>query len=278
MLRISCIVLMLWFLWAVGEETRQEASSQDTLVVRTGDTVFSLAQSVGLSVEEFAYINNLTPPYLIYPDQELRYTKYQTYEIVKGDTLFTIAKKFHVALEALHKRNGLKKGEKIYPLQVLILPPTKATTPLKKESVSVSAGLLETGVLVPIFRPFFLHWPVAGEVVKKFHKKNARGVVSQGIIIEVNKGKTVQAAAAGQVVFVGNQIATFGNLVMIKHDKGYTTVYAHMRKIMVTRGDIVSMGDNIGTLAPIEDHTKLHFQLRHRNLPLDPLLYFNTFF
>ena len=82
------------------------------------------------------------------------------------------------------------------------------------------------------------------------------------------------AAAAGKVVYVGNQLRGYGNLVMIKHDEDYITAYAHNDKLMVNNGQNVKIGQQIATMGNSDaDSVRLHFQIRYRATAIDPLRY-----
>ncbi len=97
---------------------------------------------------------------------------------------------------------------------------------------------------------------------------------NKGIDIAGSRGQPVYAAAAGKVVYVGNQLRGYGNLVMIKHDEDYITAYAHNDKLMVNNGQNVKIGQQIATMGNSDaDSVRLHFQIRYRATAIDPLRY-----
>ena len=86
--------------------------------------------------------------------------------------------------------------------------------------------------------------------------------------------RQVYAAGAGKVVYVGNQLRGYGNLIMIKHSEDYITAYAHNDKLMVNNGQSVKAGQQIATMGSTDaDSVRLHFQIRYRATAIDPLRY-----
>ena len=111
-------------------------------------------------------------------------------------------------------------------------------------------------------------WPISGRVITDFAA--SRGT---GINIEAPEGTSVRAAENGEVIYVGNAVEGYGNLVLIKHANGYVSAYAHLNTIGVVRGDTVSRGDAIGTVGMTGsvNRPQLHFELRKGATPVDPM-------
>lgn len=114
-------------------------------------------------------------------------------------------------------------------------------------------------------------WPVNGPVVADYGSTN-NGGRNDGINIAVPYGTPIHAAAAGQVSYAGNELRGYGNLVLIKHDDGYVTAYAHAERIVVGRGDVVQKGQIIGYAGQTGDVTspQLHFEIRKGVTPVNP--------
>ncbi len=127
------------------------------------------------------------------------------------------------------------------------------------EQASISSGSLH------------FKWPLAGRVILKFGMSES-GERNDGINIAVTPGEPIHAAASGTVSYCGNELKGYGNLVLIKHDDGYITAYAHADTIVVSRGDHVVVGQVIGTAGATGDvaSPQLHFEIRHGMQPLDP--------
>ncbi|HEY1962650.1 MAG TPA: M23 family metallopeptidase [Rhizomicrobium sp.] len=114
-------------------------------------------------------------------------------------------------------------------------------------------------------------WPVEGKIIAAFGRVGD-GQRNDGINIAANLGEPIHAAAAGTVTYAGNELKDYGNLVLIKHDNGYVTAYAHAESITVTRGDKVGQGQVIGYAGKTGDVStpQLHFEIRQGVKPVDP--------
>jgi len=110
-------------------------------------------------------------------------------------------------------------------------------------------------------------WPISGRVITDFAASGGTG-----INIEAAEGTSIRAAEAGEVIYVGNAVEGYGNLVLIRHSNGYVSAYAHLRDISVQRGAQVGRGDAIGTVGMTGSVTRpqLHFELRRGATPVDP--------
>jgi lipoprotein NlpD len=112
-------------------------------------------------------------------------------------------------------------------------------------------------------------WPVKGRVLAGFSEPNSKGVAIGGKI-----GDPVVAAAQGRVMYTGTGIRGYGKLIVIKHDNGFNSVYAHNREILVKEGQTVARGQKIAELGDSDaDRPKLHFEIRKSGRPVDPMRY-----
>ena len=111
-------------------------------------------------------------------------------------------------------------------------------------------------------------WPVKGEILSAFGPKGP-GQRNDGVNIGAEAGDTVRAAAAGQVVYAGNTIPGFGNLVVIKHPDGWTSLYGNLGKIAVKIRADVSQGQALGVagLSGAVDRPQVHFEVRYAATP-----------
>jgi lipoprotein NlpD len=101
------------------------------------------------------------------------------------------------------------------------------------------------------------------------------GGTSKGIDFGGQLGDPVKAVADGKVIFSGNSLRTYGNLVIVKHNNSYITVYANNKSLLVKEGDLVQKGQKIAEMGNSEtDRVKLHFELRRDSKPIDPTNYF----
>jgi len=116
-------------------------------------------------------------------------------------------------------------------------------------------------------QPQFI-WPVEGDVVTKF--KSGK---NDGIKIKVSEGTPVKAAASGDVLYAGSELKGFGNLLLLKHEGGWVTAYAHNSTLLVKKGDKVKQGQVIAKSGQTGDvkTPQLHFEVRKGKQPVDPL-------
>jgi lipoprotein NlpD len=114
-------------------------------------------------------------------------------------------------------------------------------------------------------------WPAPGQILMNFNESGAGQELNKGIDIAGNIGDPVQAAAAGKVIYVG-VFPKHGNLVVVLHADGYSSVYAHNSRILVKEGQAVSRGQKIAEIGNSDaDQPKLHFEVRQQGKPVDPL-------
>jgi len=110
-------------------------------------------------------------------------------------------------------------------------------------------------------------WPVKGKIVGSFN-----GTTSKGIDIAGRRGQPVTASAAGRVIFSGTGVRGMGKFVVIKHNETFISVYAHNDELMVKYGQNVARGQKIAEMGSSDtDQVKLHFEIRRRGTPVDPL-------
>ena len=113
-----------------------------------------------------------------------------------------------------------------------------------------------------------LSWPAKGRVTGEFSETN------KGIDIAGKVGEPVLAASDGKVVYAGNSLRGYGNLVIVKHDNTYLTAYAHNSKLLVKEGDAVRKGQKIAEMGDTDaTSAKLHFELRVNGKPVNPTPY-----
>jgi murein DD-endopeptidase MepM/ murein hydrolase activator NlpD len=127
-----------------------------------------------------------------------------------------------------------------------------------------------TGAL-PSFR-----WPARGRVIAGFGPK-PNGLQNDGINLAVPEGTPVKAAEDGVVAYAGSELKGYGNLVLVRHNNGFVTAYAHASEIMVKRGDQVKRGQVIAKSGQTGSVTspQLHFEVRKGATPVDPAQYLN---
>jgi murein DD-endopeptidase MepM/ murein hydrolase activator NlpD len=116
-------------------------------------------------------------------------------------------------------------------------------------------------------------WPVRGTVVRPFGER-PDGVGSNGLDIRAAEGAAVLAAQAGTVAYAGNKLPGYGNLLLITHAQGFTTVYARNRKLLVGPGEHGCLGQPVAVVSRSDALLEpvLHFQIRAGVRPIDPVM------
>lgn len=117
-------------------------------------------------------------------------------------------------------------------------------------------------------------WPVRGKVISGFGRRGT-GAHNDGINILAEPGSPVKAADGGVVVYAGNELAGYGNLLLVRHPSGFVTAYAHNKKILVERGDAVKQGETVALVGSTGDvdRPQLHFEIRKGDRAVDPKNY-----
>jgi lipoprotein NlpD len=114
-------------------------------------------------------------------------------------------------------------------------------------------------------------WPTRGPIVSPYGSEQA---LASGVGIGGQPGQTINAAAAGRVVYAGSGLIGYGQLVIIKHNETYLTAYGHNSRLLVTQGQEVERGQKIAEmgLGPGRQ-PQLHFEIRRNGVPIDPMPY-----
>ncbi|TMH73235.1 MAG: LysM peptidoglycan-binding domain-containing protein [Betaproteobacteria bacterium] len=206
------------------------------------------------------------------------------YEVKRGDTLYSIALEHGVDYRELAQWNALDDPTRIRVGQVLRVKPDesrgvqigRANIGARVESrpLDAPAPVVKLPPKEPSKEPETVQnaefmWPAKGKILAGFAEPR-----SKGIDIDGRPGDPIVAAAAGRVTYIGSGIPGLGKLVVIKHDNGFITVYAHNRDILVKEQQNVARGQKIAELGSSDaDRPKLHFQIRKGSAAVDPLRY-----
>jgi murein DD-endopeptidase MepM/ murein hydrolase activator NlpD len=258
-------------------------SGASAIQVHRGDTLFSIARRYRQPVRLLIAANHLTPPYRLEPGQMLA--------VPSADTPMPATISYASAVSPPGQRRDARPplvatSPPVKPRAVAgetppsagyrdqrfaatparppeaVHPATAALTPPRDETRSAHAG------------PRDFIWPVRGRVVEGFGSAR-NGTQNDGINIAARAGAPVYAAAAGEVVYAGNELRGYGNLVLIKHEGGYLTAYAHNSTLLVHKGERVARGQTIarvGATGSVHE-PQLHFEIRMGRNPVDPARY-----
>jgi len=237
--------------------------------VKPGDTLYRIALENGQNYRDIATWNNLQNPNQIEVDQLLR---------VAPPGANVAAMTLGVATAPIG--GGAVQSPPLGAAPTPLAPPTGAAAgvaaapPLYGSAGSTAAP---PAVVPPAASSdaaaasgnVTFSWPVRGPLLNTFDDSKNKGVNIGG-----NAGEPVKASADGRVVYAGNGLRGYGNLIIIKHDATYLTAYAHNRALMVKEGDAVTRGQKIAEMGNSDsDRVMLHFEVRRQGKPVDPLKY-----
>ncbi len=237
--------------------------------VKQGDTLFSIAKTNGVTVRDIAAWNNIEDPANIRVGQQLRLTPPDgvtatpvppatppVAAIKPIDIPPAVVADPNIKREPLGQR--VPYSEQAYAQmskQSSVKPDSKADEkPAAKPDTTRNEGDIEWA------------WPVQGKVVTPFNDTTMKGIAIAGA-----RGTPVKASAAGRVIFAGTGIRGLGQLVVVRHNATYSSVYAHNDKILVKEGQNVTRGQAIAEMGSSDtDSVKLHFEIRRQGRPQDP--------
>ena len=170
-----------------------------------------------------------------------------TYTVKRGDTLYGISRTTGTSVRDLARLNNISPPYTIEVGQKLKLNGSSSTKTTKKKSSSTRTAAVTPSSAVPqsSWPPVgqrCWRWPTSGKVVLPYSTADGG---NKGIDIAGTRGQPVYAAGAGKVVYVGNQLRGYGNLIMIKHSEDYITAYAHNDRLLVKKGQKVRRGEKL---------------------------------
>ena len=241
-----------------------------------GDKLSQIANKRSIGMYDLARLNGLKPPYTIFVGQRLRLPDDSGSSIAAAGpgTVTTVS----VSPQAANTSANASSSKTVRSQPRLPKKPPAWATAKRTVRAPVASKPVRTQAAAPRSVPKpaprtssgFL-WPVQGRVISSYGAK-AKGLRNDGINIAAPRGTPVRAAENGVVVYAGNELRGFGNLVLIKHAGGWVTAYAHTDQLKVQRGDKIKKGQRIATVGSTGNVTspQLHFELRKGKRPRDP--------
>ena len=214
--------------------------------VAQGETLYSIAFQHDMDVRSLALANNLSPPYTLSVGQQLSLDPNRPLESAGGGEATTT----NVGRVVGNNNVARAQAAASTPRGVIRQPITRS--PVEAEDPQ-------------------WQWPLQGQVLTNFQADTS---ARKGIDIGAVSGQPVYAAAAGDVVYAGNGIQGSGNLIIIRHSERLLSAYAHNRAMLVSEGQRIRAGDQIGEAGSNTEGVPLvHFEIRLDGKPVDPLTY-----
>ncbi|WP_394200485.1 peptidoglycan DD-metalloendopeptidase family protein [Shewanella waksmanii] len=244
--------------------------------VRRGDTLYSIAWAANKDFIDIARKNNLKKPYTIYPGQVL--SLHTTSSVTNTPKTKTASKSHTKVASKPSNSNQKQQVASNSPSQTTAAEKTKKSLDSNKNSAySVTTG--QQNINQVVHKPkstlpnkvYKWHWPVNGKLIGRF---SATEQGNKGIKIAGSRGDVIKAAADGRVVYAGNALRGYGNLVIIKHSDDYLSAYAHADQILVKEKQNVTVGQTVAKMGQTgANRVMLHFEIRYHGKSVDPLKY-----
>ena len=244
-------------------KVKRQLNSDGTYFVLSGDTLYAIAFNYGLDPQDVAKWNEISRPYVIYPGQKLRLTAPPA-----GS---------RSASSAGVQISAAKTPAKATTKTVSDVPKTSQTKSKPVNSAASTAGATVSQsppASPPVSNsadPKSWKWPTTGRVLRTYA---ADDPARNGLDIAGKEGQPINASSAGQVVYSGNGLIGYGELIIIKHSEKMLSAYAHNKVRLVKEGDQVSTGQKIAEMGRNDENEQiLHFEIRARGKPVNPLIY-----
>ena len=267
----------------------------NTYKVNKGDTMFLIAYLAGIDVKELAALNNMTEPYSLSLGQTLKISNCGTKTVTTtvpvkqpaaaATTAAAPTAPAEPAVTYTPGANGtqmgsdgtiigpIKSGAGVANSVPAMAPVAPATTPSVPTTPvdNTNSTPINANVVAPIASNVAWQWPTSGNIIQGFSNTDGG---NKGIDISGSRGQAVKAAASGRVVYAGNALRGYGNLIIIKHNDDFLSAYAHNDKILVTDQQEVKAGQEIAKMGSSgTNNVKLHFEIRYKGKSVDPVRY-----
>lgn len=295
---------------------RQNDEGDKKIVVESGETLYSVAKKHSVVLRDLIEANKLTPPFVLKAGSTLIIPKPIYHEVKNSDTLYSISREHQINIDQLYQLNNLNRDSNIKVGQKIRLakfientinqsnndnliennnkntqvnnlknrnyPANNAVELANKTSAKPNPKINESNedgnriIENSLDKVNHFIWPLKGEVVSQFGPKQG-GLYNDGINIKANQGSIIKTSDAGIVAYVGNELKSYGNLIIIKHKNGWISAYAHLSKISVQNGQKIQPETAIGEVGKSGNvkFPQLYFSLRKGRDAVNPENYLN---
>lgn len=249
-----------------------------TYTVSRGDTLFYIAWITGNDFRELAQKNNISEPYALSAGQVLNVGGgANTTSASSGGMLAGTPNNGAVVSSSINNQNqpvaidstksdgyAVNTGKQNVDKT---LPATTGTTSTSTAAAGASTAPLATSSSSTSGVRW--RWPTEGKVIDNFSTSEGG---NKGIDIAGSRGQSVLAAADGRIVYAGNALRGYGNLIIIKHNDDYLSAYAHNDSMLVAEQQEVKAGQKIATMGSTgASSVRLHFEIRYKGKSVNPL-------
>ena len=243
-----------------------KAQEAPSYVVQKGDTLYSIARKNGQSVSFLAGVNDLEPPYNLKVGQKILLSRDNS---VSASSAASAAKSENVVPVAGQKNPTTSTPSKATASNNKGSSATQASSSSASSSANATTPIVKTATRKVAGVTW--SWPTTGRVIEQFSTAEQG---NKGVDIAGKRGQSIIAAADGQVVYSGNALRGFGNLIIINHTNEYLSAYAHNDVLLVKEGQKVKRGQQIARMGSTDTSSpRLHFEIRYRGQSVNPVSY-----
>lgn len=252
--------------------------------VKKGDTLYFIAYVTDKDVKDIIRYNGLTAPYTIFPGQKLKLWQPAYNPPAYGGTgagavsaPVAVAAASTPSIKSSKNSNQTVSSKSTQSKQKVVKKdPVKKVDQSKSKEYVGSKSKQNVNKSVSSSKPKNEKiskwlWPTKGRVIKNF---SAGDQGNKGIDIAGQRGQPITSTANGTVVYSGNALRGYGNLVIIKHNDNYLSAYAHNERLLVHEGQSVKAGQKIATMGSSGTNSvRLHFEIRYQGKSVNPKRY-----
>lgn len=212
-----------------------------THIVQSGETLYNIAWRYGRDYQELASANNIRSPYVL----------------------------------SVGQRINLEVDENIYRSRSSTSPGTAKTgrNVTERKSQPISRNKSTNNKKASISNNIRWGWPHVGLILAKYSVNSRKRDINKGIDIGGAEGDEIRAAASGEVVYAGNGLLGYGNLIIINHSDQFLSAYGHNKVILVKEGEQVRLGQRIAKMGLKGQKPLVHFEIRKDGQPVNPEKY-----
>lgn len=254
--------------------------------VKSGDTLYFVSYITDRDVKDIIAYNRLQPPYSIQPGQKLKLwnTAYQApvhgrlpetpapVSSTNSEEQVVVAASSTTKVDSQDSNSGIED-----PQSTGYVSSTSEQNSSKSASQSPTASTTTQVPVQPVSKATYdqkisqWKWPTKGKVVEGF-SLSEQG--NKGLDITGTEGQDIESTANGVVVYAGDALRGYGNLIIIKHNEEYLSAYAHNKTLFIKEGESVKVGQKIASMGNTgTDTVKLHFEIRYKGKPVNPRNY-----
>ena len=268
--------------WAAGPGTPLSAYALQPNQIDPANTPRSIRIARGQSLSDVATLyqipvlalieeNGLEPPYALPPGSVLRLPAPNIHVVRDGERFEDIARAYNVDLHSLGTLNRMQAPYAVQPGDRIVLPAgARAENDDAQAPPAPTPAMIERDTQTPAQMTGRFAWPLRGAIVARFGAQ-MNGARLDGVEIAGREGDSIGAAAEGDVVYAGSDLASYGTLVLVRHANNYVTAYGFARRALVREGQHVRAGQAIAELGSRPDGgARLLFQVRQGAHAVDP--------